>query len=69
MTQHADGRSDLVAVIRDVRRRWRLKLALRGAAMAAGCLAVALVLSALTLQWMRFTPESIPFRRLSPAKE
>ena len=59
MTQHADGRSDLLAVIREVRRRWRLKLALRGAALAAGCVAVALVLSAVTLQWMRFTPESI----------
>ena len=41
-----------------------MKLALRGAAMAAGCIAVALVLSALTLQWMRFTPESILLFRI-----
>src|SRR5262249_21956610 len=59
MTQHGDGRSELIAVIHEVRRRWRLKLALRGAAIALGCLAAALVLSAVTLQWMRFTPESI----------
>jgi hypothetical protein len=48
-------------------RRWRLKLALRGAAIAAGCVAVALVLSALTLQWMRFTPESILMFRIGLA--
>ncbi len=59
MTQHADSRSELLRVIHDVRRRWRLKLALRGAAIAAACLAVALVLSALTLQWLRFTTDSI----------
>ena len=59
MTQHSDGRSELVAIIHDVRRRWRLKLALRGAAIAAGCLALALVLSAVTLEWLRFTSGSI----------
>jgi hypothetical protein len=59
MTQSADGRSELIAVIHDVRRRWRLKLALRGAALAAGCAAAAFVGAALVLQWMRFTPESI----------
>ena len=59
MTQHEDDRSDLLAIISEVRRRWRMKLALRGAAIAAGSVAVALLLSAVTLQWMRFTPESI----------
>ena len=59
MTQHADSRAELIAIIQDVRRRWRMKLALRGAALAAGCGAAALVLSAWGLQWMRFTPESI----------
>ncbi|HEX9368624.1 MAG TPA: DUF4175 family protein [Vicinamibacterales bacterium] len=67
MTQHADGRSELMAVIHDVRRRWRLKLALRGAAIAAGCAATALVLSAWGLQWMRFTPESILAFRIAMA--
>src|SRR3954470_3400 len=58
-SQQHGGRSDLVVVIREVRRRWRMKLALRGAAIAVACIAAALVLSAMTLQWMRFTPESI----------
>src|SRR6185295_1140792 len=60
----SDGRSDLVAVIHEVRRRWRMKLALRGGAMAAGCLVVALVLSAVMVQWLRFTPESILLFRI-----
>jgi hypothetical protein len=58
-SQEHGGRSDLVVVIREVRRRWRMKLALRGAAIAVACIAVALVLSAMTLQWMRFSAESI----------
>src|SRR5437763_6364265 len=59
MTEEHENRSDLVAIVHNVRRRWRQKLALRGAALAAGCGAGALVLSAWSLQWMRFTPESI----------
>ena len=56
---HRDGQSELVSVIHDVRRRWRMKLALRGAALTASCLALVLIGSALVLQWMRFTAESI----------
>ena len=37
----------LLEIIHEVRRRWRMKLALRGAAIAAGCVAAALILSAL----------------------
>jgi hypothetical protein len=59
MTQNNEQRSDLVAIIHDVRRRWRMKLALRGAALALACMAAALVLSAMGLQWRRSTPESI----------
>src|SRR5215471_5010095 len=55
MTEHAE----LIAIIHDVRKRWRRKVALRGGAMAAGLVAAALVLSAVVLQWLRFTPESI----------
>src|SRR3954451_18017873 len=58
-SQEHGGRSDLVVVIREARRRWRMKLALRGAAIAVARIAVALVLSAMTLQWMRFSAESI----------
>jgi hypothetical protein len=56
MTQH---NNDLVAIIHDVRKRWRMKLALRGGAIMAGCVAAALILAAVLLQWLRFTPESI----------
>jgi len=57
MTQQHDGRSDLIAVIHEVRKRWRMKLALRGAAMAAGCIALALIVSAmLSAPWHAITP-------------
>src|SRR6478735_4301529 len=52
-------RSELVSIIHDVRKRWRMKLALRGGAMAAACVALSLILSAFALQWLRFTPQSI----------
>src|SRR5262245_59334380 len=58
MNEHGD-RSELIAIIHDVRKRWRRKVALRGGAIAAGLVAPALVLSAVVLQWLRFTPESI----------
>ena len=59
MTHYPELPSDLVRIIHDVRKRWRMKLALRGAAIAAACVAATLVGSAMTLQWMRFTPDSI----------
>ena len=49
----------LLEIIRSVRRRWRVKLAMRGVAATAACGAAALILAAWGLQWMRFTPESI----------
>ncbi|MEO6237280.1 MAG: hypothetical protein ABIQ52_09805, partial [Vicinamibacterales bacterium] len=67
MTERAGDRSELMQIIHDVRRRWRLKLALRGAAMLAACVAVALVLSAVTLQWLRFTSVSILAFRIALA--
>ena len=51
--------ADLIAIIHEVRARWRRKVALRGGAIALALVAAALVLSALVLQWLRFTPESI----------
>ena len=60
MTQYPELPSELVGIIHDVRKRWRMKLALRGAAIAAGCVARGARRSPRsTLQWMRFTPESI----------
>lgn len=54
----------LLSIIHDVRRRWRTKLLVRGAALAAVCGGAALVLAASGLQWMRFTPQSILAARI-----
>jgi hypothetical protein len=51
--------SELVEIIGQVRRRWRLKLALRGGVMVAGLTVLAIVAAALGLESWRFTPESI----------
>jgi hypothetical protein len=57
----------LLDIIRDVRRRWRLKLLVRGAAILAIAVVAALVVAAWGLQWMRFTPESILAARIALA--
>ncbi|HEY7056237.1 MAG TPA: DUF4175 family protein, partial [Vicinamibacterales bacterium] len=54
----------LLEIIRSVRRRWRMKLIMRGVAGAVACGASALILAAWGLQWMRFTPESILLFRI-----
>src|SRR5438552_2001229 len=54
-----DSSTELVDVIREVRRRWRLKLALRGALGVLGLGLVVLLLSAYGLESWRFTPSSI----------
>src|SRR5215208_6599723 len=52
--QRFDASSELLDIIRQVRRRWRVKLALRGALGV-----VVLVLSAFGLESWRFTPGAI----------
>ncbi len=54
-----DPSSELVEIIRQVRRRWRMKLALRGALGVVGVGLLVLVLSAFGLESWRFTPGSI----------
>src|SRR6185436_11399652 len=54
-----DPSSELVEIIRQVRRRWRMKLALRGALGVVGVGLLVLLLSALGLESWRFTPASI----------
>jgi hypothetical protein len=51
--------SDLVEIIAQVRRRWRLKLALRGALVVMALGVIALVAAAYGLESWRFTPGSI----------
>src|SRR4051812_18265944 len=55
----ADRRAELVDVIRRVRNRWRLKLALRGAVIVVAGTLLALLLSASTLEALRFSPTAI----------
>src|SRR5215210_3937207 len=52
-------RDELLGVIRTVRGRWRLKIALRGAALVLGAGVLAVALSAWGMEHYRFTPESI----------
>src|SRR5437773_1232449 len=56
MTEH---NSELLSVIREVRRRWRMKLALRGALGVFGLGLLVFLLSAFGLESWRFTPGAI----------
>src|SRR5262245_23468655 len=57
---HASGdRSELTGIIRDIRRRWRLKLAVRGTAFVVAGFLLTLLLSAYALETLRFSPGSI----------
>src|ERR1044071_3330495 len=58
-----DPRTELVDVIRQVRNRWRLRLALRGAVVVVAGTVLALLLSASGLESFRFSvPAIISFR-------
>ena len=54
-----DPRATLLDVIRQVRRRWRVKLAVRGAVGFIAATALALIASAYALEALRFSPASI----------
>src|SRR5436309_2528617 len=59
----ARHRAELVDVIRQVRSRWRLKLALRGTVIVVAGTVLALLLSASGLEALRFSPgATIGFR-------
>src|SRR5436305_5454551 len=55
----AGRRAELVDVIHRVRNRWRLKLALRGAVIVVAGTLLALMLSASSLEALRFSPTAI----------
>ncbi|MEQ1868767.1 MAG: hypothetical protein ABL961_01970, partial [Vicinamibacterales bacterium] len=55
----SDRRTELVDVIRRVRNRWRLKLALRGVVIVVAGTLLALLLSASSLEALRFSPTAI----------
>ncbi len=58
-TKTGDPRLALIDVIRQVRSRWRRKLALRGAVGFLAAAALALIASAYILEALRFSPASI----------
>jgi hypothetical protein len=51
--------SELISVIRQVRRRWRTKIVLRGAVIAAALIVAFFLISARALEAARFAPEAI----------
>ncbi len=55
----AGNRSELTSIIRDIRKRWRLKLAVRGAAFVVAGFLLTLLLSAYALETLKFSPGSI----------
>src|SRR2546427_8030583 len=63
-----DHRTELIEVIRRVRNRWRLKLAMRGAVVVVAGTVLALLLSASGLESFRFSaPAIIAFRIVTVA--
>src|SRR5688572_11963207 len=52
-------RSELTSIIREIRNRWRMKLAVRGAAFVIGGFLLTLLLSAYALETLKFSPGSI----------
>src|SRR5690606_10283301 len=53
------GDEDLVAIVRRVRRRWRLKVGLRGAAAMLGAALVIFLISAFLLDRLAFSPVAV----------
>src|SRR3954471_14277776 len=54
-----DNRSELTSIIHQIRKRWRMKLALRGAAFVVAGGVLALLVSAYGLERLKFSPGSI----------
>jgi hypothetical protein len=59
--------TDLLGIIAEVRRRWRLKLALRGVVRALAILVAFFLIAAFLMQWDRFSPFSIVLARVALA--
>jgi len=56
---------DVAQIVRRVRRRWRLRLALRGLTAVVGIGGSAFFISAMALEWLRFTPEAVVALRIA----
>src|SRR5690242_11582854 len=60
-----NSRQELVNVIREVRRRWRMRLALRGAIVVVAGAVATLLIASWGLQTARFSPASITGGRIA----
>jgi hypothetical protein len=56
--------STLLEIVAEVRRRWRVKLLMRGAVSVAGIVFVLLLLAAYGLEWARFSPLAVVMGRV-----
>ena len=57
--------TDLLGIISEVRRRWRLKLVLRGVVQVLAILLAFFLVAAMLMQWDRFSPVSIVMARVA----
>ncbi|HTL00619.1 MAG TPA: DUF4175 family protein, partial [Vicinamibacterales bacterium] len=55
----SQDRSELTGIIHEIRKRWRMKLAMRGAAFFVAGVVLALLMSAYGLERLKFSPGSI----------
>ena len=59
--------SDITRIVNDVRKRWRIKLALRGVARVVGVAVALFVVAAFAMEWARFSPAAIISARVALA--
>ncbi len=64
-TRQATSHRHILRVIRQVRRRWRLKLLLRGVSLTLAGALVTFLLSATSLEALRFAPEAVTVARVA----
>ncbi len=63
-SQDDDRRTELIAIIQEVRRRWRLKMAVRGLAQWLLAAVVVLLIAAYALEAFKFSPSAIVAGRI-----
>ena len=64
LRQGSSTSSDITRIVTDVRKRWRLKLALRGVARIVGVAVALFVVAAYGMEWARFSPAAIITARI-----
>jgi len=64
-TRPADARQELVEVIRQVRRRWRMRILLQGGIIILAGALIAIALASVGLQSYKFSPQSVTGFRIA----